>query len=78
MSIANAIAKLNELKEDSMTPKNLKEKLQSIVVILQSDEEKSIKINKALDILDAISNENNIQPYIRTQIWNIASMLEAI
>ena len=78
MSIENAIVKLNELKEDSMTPKNLKEKLQSVIDVLQCKEESSIRINKALDILDNISNENNIQSYTRTQLWNIVSMLESI
>jgi len=28
--------------------------------------------------LDEVSDDNNIQPYTRTQIWNIASMLEAL
>ncbi len=74
----NAIEKVNELKEDSMTPKGLKEKLDEIVNILKKDEEDTIKINKALDVLDDISTENNIQPYIRTQIWNIVSILESI
>jgi len=78
MTMENAIEKVNELKEDSMTPKGLKEKLDEIVNILKKDEEDTIKINKALDVLDEISTENNIQPYIRTQIWNIVSILESI
>lgn len=78
MSIENAVISLNELKEDSMTPKNLKDRLQEIVDVLQKKEENSIKINKALDILDDICGENNLQPYIRTQLWNIVSMLESI
>ena len=78
MSIKNAVIKLNELKEDTMTPKGLKDKLDEIIEILKNKDEDTIKINKALDILDEVSSENNIQPYIRTQIWNIVSILESI
>jgi uncharacterized protein (UPF0147 family) len=78
MSIQDSILKLNELKEDTMTPKGLKEKLNEAVEILQNDEEDTIKINKVLGILDDVSSENNIQPYVRTQIWNIVSILESI
>lgn len=78
MSIENALIKINELKEDTMTPKGLKDKLDEIIEILKNKEEDTIKINKALDVLDNISSENNVQPYIRTQIWNIVSILESI
>ena len=78
MSIENALIKINELKEDTMTPKGLKDKLDEIIEILKDKEEDTIKINKALDVLDNISSENNVQPYIRTQIWNIVSILESI
>lgn len=78
MSIENAVVKLNELCEDTTTPKGIKEKLGGVVDILSNEEEDTIKINKALDSLDEISSESNIQPYIRTQIWNIVSILESI
>jgi len=78
MSIENSVVKLSELKEDSMTPKSLKEKISEAIEILQGNEEDTIKINKVLSLLDEISSENNIQPYVRTQIWNIVSILESI
>lgn len=78
MSIENSVVKLSELKEDSMTPKSLKEKISEVIGILQGNEEDTIKINKVLSLLDEISSENNIQPYVRTQIWNIVSILESI
>jgi uncharacterized protein (UPF0147 family) len=77
--INHAIITLNELREESTTPKNIKEKLQNIIAILQSTEDEvSIKKSKALEILDQISNENNIQPFLRTQIWNVVSILETL
>jgi len=75
----NAISTLSELKEESSTPKNIKEKIQNVITILEGKEEEiSIKKSKALDILEQISNENNIQPFLRTQIWNVVSILESL
>jgi len=74
--IADAI---NELKEDTMVPKNIKTKLDEILAIFENkDENISIKINKALNTLDELSDDPNIQAFTRTQLWNIATMLESI
>jgi len=70
--------RLQELKEDSNIPKNIKIKIENIIKILKEDKESSIKTNKALSELDEISNDPNLEAYIRTQIWNIVSILEKI
>lgn len=72
------IEKLQELESDINIPKNIKIKIKKIVDILKEDTELSIKINKALNELDEISNDPNLEPYTRTQIWNIVSILEKI
>ena len=59
-------------------PKNIKEKFKGIAKSLVSKEEISVKTNKALHELDDIGEDMNLQPYVRTQVWNIASMLEKI
>jgi uncharacterized protein (UPF0147 family) len=69
---------LNELLEDTTVPKNVKAKIKMIIESLNEDTELSLRINKALNILDEISDDNNIQTYTRTQIWNIASLLESL
>ena len=69
---------LGELKDDTTLPRNIKTKLDVISEILKTDTDMSIKINKALDEFEVISDDTNIQPYTRTQIWNIVSMLEMI
>ena len=43
-----------------------------------SSSEISIKISKALNDLDEIADDVNLQPYTRTQIWNVVSILEKI
>jgi uncharacterized protein (UPF0147 family) len=69
---------IHDLREDNTVPKNLKNKLGNVTNILKEDTELSIKINKALNELEDVSDDVNLQPYVRTQIWNIVSMLETV
>jgi uncharacterized protein (UPF0147 family) len=71
------IVALDELRQDATVPKNIKVKIESIISDLQNEKEMSLCINEALTALDEISDNNNIQPYTRTQIWNIVSLLES-
>ncbi len=73
----DVVSVLNELLEDPTVPKNVKIKIEQIIDALNEKTEVSLRINKALNILDEISDDNNIQPYTRTQVWNIASLLES-
>ena len=73
--IAEAI---KDMQEDSSVPKNIKIKLTEVEGMLAIGEEKSMNVNRALDILVDISDDVNLQPFVRTKIWNVVSMLEAI
>ncbi len=76
--MSNIIAALQELYDDRTVPKNVRNKLNNIIEILKGPNETSIKINKALDELDDIQSDANLQPYTRTQIFNITSLLETV
>ncbi|NQU78560.1 UPF0147 family protein [Candidatus Woesearchaeota archaeon] len=77
--VHNIIEALNELTGDNTVPRNIKAKVGEVINILKGDEEDvSIRVNKALTTIDEISDDTNLQAYTRTQIWNIASMLEMI
>lgn len=76
VNLDGIISTLEELAEDTTVQKNIKSKLESIIGVLKGEEELCIKINKVLNDLDEISNDNNIHTYTRTQIWNVVSMLE--
>ena len=69
---------LKELLEDSAVPKNVREKIETVIKTLEEDGDESLKVNKALNDLDEVADDVNMQPYTRTQIWNIVSMLEKI
>jgi len=72
------IDSLEELRHDNTVPKNIKQKIDDIIAALKNGEELSIMVNRTLNDLDEISDNNNIQPYTRTQIWNIVSLLESV
>ena len=72
------ISSLSEVQDDSTVPRNVRLQVQGILVSLRDATEMSIKVNKALNMLDEISGDVNLQAYTRTQIWNIMSVLEKL
>lgn len=69
---------LLEVANDSTIPKNVREKINNIINNLKHQDELSLKIDRALHELEEISEDSNLQAYTRTQVWNIASMLESL
>ena len=69
---------LAELCDDTSVPKNVKAKFQEMMRSLADPAQVSLKIDKALQELDAIGDDSNLQPYVRTQIWNLVSLLEKV
>ncbi len=68
-----------ELSEDRSIPKNVVSKLESMKAIFQQEgEDLRIKVDKALQLVEEIMEDTNLQPFIRTKLWNISSILESI
>ncbi len=79
VQLTDVISVLKDLDEDATVPKNIKTKIKEIMNLLASeDAEISIKVNKALNLLDDIADDINIKSYTRTQIWNAVSLLEKV
>ena len=74
--LSTIIAALSEVDQDSTVPRNIKEKIQKTIENLKGESDLSIKVDKALQELDEIADDINLQAYTRTQIWNLVSMLE--
>ena len=72
------ITSLNEIQQDATVPRNVRTKIESIINTLKEHVELSIKINKALNVLDELASDVNLQSYTRTQIWNAMSLLEKL
>jgi uncharacterized protein (UPF0147 family) len=69
-----------EMQEDSTVPKNIKQKVSEMAEELKNcpEEELTLKVNRILSTLEELSNDTNIPTFVRTQIWNLTSLLEAI
>ena len=76
--LQNIMSFLENLKEDSTVPRNVKVKITEVNEILKTDIEKCLKIDKAMHIFDELSDDSNIDSFTRTQLWNVVSMLEAV
>ncbi|MFH1212138.1 MAG: UPF0147 family protein [Candidatus Woesearchaeota archaeon] len=74
----NVISYIQDLCDDDTMPKNIKQKLFEFIEVLKNKEELTIKIDKILCDLEEISNDVNIPSFVRTQLWNISSMLESL
>jgi uncharacterized protein len=72
------IQALKSLREDEGVPKNVRSKIDFIINELKDESELSMKISKSLHNLDEISEDLNLPSFIRTQIWNVSSMLEKL
>ncbi|MBS3156335.1 UPF0147 family protein [Candidatus Woesearchaeota archaeon] len=73
--VREVISVLEMIKEDGSVPKNVKGKIDLTITSLSSDNETSIKVDKALQELGDMSNDPNIPIYTRVEILNIISML---
>lgn len=69
---------LIEIKNDYLIPKNVREKIEETIIILNNNSDLSIKINKALDLLGDVADDINLQSFTRTKVWDIVSLLEKL
>lgn len=76
--INGIIESMQELLEDPVVPKNVKSKVENAMKSLKDKTDIKLRVNKALDELDDVSDDINIEPYTRSQIWNLVSALESL
>lgn len=77
-AVDDVIDSMEQLK-DSNVPSNVKDLLDNAIeAMADDDEELSVRVNTATSYLDEISNDPNIAQHTRTEVWNIASMLESV
>lgn len=68
---------LEELREDNTIPKNVRTSIERVIASLKDEKsDMSIRIDRAMQELDEISSDINLQPYSRSQLWHITSILE--
>ena len=74
--IIEVIDALQEVMGDTTVPRNIKEKLSTAITALQDNMDESISVDKALQELEEVADDANLQAYTRTQIWGVVSLLE--
>lgn len=78
MKVKQIIEMIKEMQEDSTVPKNTKLKLEEIAKLLNSSDDISLGVSKSLSILEELSEDANMPQFVRTQVLNLATMLEMI
>ena len=76
---------LNEISEmvgnlinDSTIPKNIRRALTEAKNRLDGPDEENVKISAAIYVIESITEDINMPPHARTQIWAIMSALETL
>ncbi len=68
---------LEIIEEDITVPKTVRLKIKVAMATLNEEGDMKIKANRALQVLDEISDDPNIPSYVLPQIWNLVSLLES-
>ncbi len=77
--IKQAIQILSGVAEDTTTPRNIRRAAKEAIDALNVEQYSlGVRASNAIAILDEISQDPNMPPYTRVQIWNAVSLLEAI
>ncbi len=76
-SESEVIELIDELCNDNSVPKNVKETLNTIKASFGNDSiEIGVKIDSAIQMTDELGQDPNLSPLVRTQIYNLAFLLE--
>jgi len=70
---------LLQIELDETLPKNAREKLKGTISIINENEKNiDVKRDVIMQQLDDITDDPNLPNYVRTQIWNVVSILESM
>ena len=70
---------VNELCLDRSIPKNVRSVLEEIKKLLaDTSKEMGVKIDTSMQMIESISQDPNLSSFIRTQIWELSSVLESL
>ncbi len=77
--LEQALDVLTQISEDRTVPRNIRENAKKAKEYLEkSGEEITVRVDRALQLLDEVSDDPNMPMYTRTQIWSIVSILESM
>lgn len=70
---------MDEILKDTSVPRNVKKRISDAKQkVDEGKEDLIVRLSSAIYMLDEVSSDINMQPYTRTEIWNLISALERI
>ena len=79
MSMAEAVETMDQIAKNTSTPKTVKKSLTDLLDELNASQYSlSVRAANAISQLDDITQDPNVPSYVRTQLWQAVSKLEAI
>jgi len=77
--INQSVAILQQVSEDTTTPRNIRRVAKESIDTLSSGEGTyAVRASNAISLLDEILQDPNMPPYTRVKLWNVMSLLEGI
>ncbi len=78
-SMEEAIETMDQITKSSSTPKTVKKSLTDLLEEINTSEYSlSVRAANAISLLDDITQDPNVPSFVRTQLWQAVSKLEAI
>lgn len=78
-SMAEAVETMDQIAKNTSTPKTVKKSLTDLLDDINTSEYSlSVRAANAISQLDDITQDPNVPSYVRTQLWQAVSKLEAI
>lgn len=73
------VSLLRELEGDVQVPKQVKVRIAATIKLLEVDSaELRMNVSRAVSELEELAEDSNMQPFTRTQLFNIVSQLEGV
>ena len=69
---------MGNLLVDSTIPKNIRKAIGDAKERIEGDDEMIVKVSASIYLVESISDDINMPPHARTQIWALMSALESV
>ncbi len=79
VKMQDVVELINDMETDKSIPKNVRVVLEDIKTLLaDNSRELGLRVDSAMQMIENVSLDPNLSPYIRTQVWNLTSLLENV
>ena len=79
VSVNDVVTLMDKVINDTMVPRNVRNAVnEAKKIILQKNVDLSVRASKAIYEIEKVTDEPNMMPHTRMDLWNILSALEAL